>query len=249
MPIELITKVVVLAEGALWKEQMVRIPNRRRSAQGPSAEIPIVQHILDIFRILFDIGIEELREATASDGALPPGETELAQRITATFRRTLPALRIANKWLRANLPYIVGDSASLSQPHQRAGGRRHRRNPSKATVHNPRIGDQHDFWLAYATFVEALSQTFPSHRLPALDAPLEEDIDMRAFLPLRKLMFGESGGGRKQSAARMTDNRVGQAHPNIEQLMRIRDLLDDARNVAEAKVTCDHQTTIPFTLI
>jgi protein SMG7 len=62
----------------------------------------MIDHLLDLHGALLEVGEDELRD-------LPPIDSidDLAQRITATFRRTLPALRIASKWLRANFKYVV----------------------------------------------------------------------------------------------------------------------------------------------
>ena len=65
-------------------------------------EWSMLDHLLDFHGALLEVGEDELRD-------LPPIDSidDLAQRITATFRRTLPALRIASKWLRANFKYVV----------------------------------------------------------------------------------------------------------------------------------------------
>ena len=51
------------------------------------------------------IGEKELAEKP-EDSIQDNLSRDLAQRITAIFRRTLPALRIASKWLRSNISYI-----------------------------------------------------------------------------------------------------------------------------------------------
>ena len=72
-----------------------------------------------------------------------------------------------------------------------------------------------------------LGQKFPIEQLTPLETPLDEDIDIRGFLPLTKLMLTESSGEGVDRA---------QVHPNEEQLMRIWDLLSDAKALAQTKV-------------
>ena len=43
---------------------------------------------------------------------------DLAQRITATFRRTLPALRMSGKWIRGNLRYLSQAQVQAERPGQ-----------------------------------------------------------------------------------------------------------------------------------
>ena len=92
------------------------------------------------------------------------------------------------------------------------------------------------FWKTYAQFMLALSQAFPASKLPTFNAPLEEDIEMRGFLPLRKLM-GEVK--RSESVSADGIHAREQVHPNVEQLMRISDLLDDGKALAKMEV-CFH---------
>jgi protein SMG7 len=215
LTIDLISKTVVLSQGALWKHRMIRDPGASRKAEkspppvsaGPAIELRIFTHLLSLHQALLEVGIVELAEA-------PPEECDLAQRITAVFRRTLPALRIASKWLRSNFSYVMlhleqesaSDSNSLVQ---RAGG-------AEVLV----------FWETFARFSSALMRAFPTERLPLVGLTLEEDVDMRGFLPLKKMM-GEGGASDLGPASRP------QVHPNEEQLMRIADLLNDAKALVE----------------
>jgi hypothetical protein len=118
----------------------------------------------------------------------------LAQKITANLRRTLPALRIASKWLRANLKYIVGRKDTLLP----------------------------EFWGLFAQFNRSLAKAFPLSSLPKARIRHEEDIDLNGFLPLKKLLEVDQG---------ITPSELN--HPNEEQLIRIADLLKDARILAQ----------------
>lgn len=221
LPPDMISKVIVMSEGALWKHRMVRdTSGGKQRAPSTSAstitEHRIFLHILAVHRVLLDVGVVELAEPMQSDAS----EGDLAQRITAVFRRTLPALRIAGKWLKANYKYVIQNTEN---ERAEEGG----------------TTEIQAFWNAYARFFSALSRAFPMEHLPAINALLEEDLDMKGFLPLRKTM------GELPSSLRADPNKSSptgnqteeQVHPNVEQLMRINDLLKDANAVVAMEVT------------
>ena len=241
LPIDMISNSVVLSQGALWKHRMIRDDSathhhtRDNSSPAVPAGTPtivewaILDHLLDLHCALLEVGKDELR-------VLPPMDSidDLAQRITATFRRTLPALRIASKWLRANFKYVVQDQefASFQLTEKGKGSESNKKTANKISGHSTKTIL---FWKTYAQFLLALSLAFPANELPSLSAPLEEDIEMRGFSPLRNLM-GES----KILSEKLSDDGVGQSreqvHPNVEQLMRIADLLDDAQALVAMQV-------------
>ncbi|KAG9313716.1 hypothetical protein JVU11DRAFT_6066 [Chiua virens] len=234
LPIEMVTRVVVLSQGALWKHCMIRdtLPSSNRRSSGlPDSSVTesqILTHIIAIHRVLLEIGATEL--------AVPPEDTvenDLAQRITAPFRRTLPALRVASKWLRANIKYVLhAAQSSVGDQHGSTG---------KGT-RGVLIEGLPLFWAKFAHFYSALSGVFPVARLPPLTTPLDEDIDLNGFLPLRDLLVD---GGTLTSAVPGNDTEglhngrspLGRekVHPNEEQLMRIGDLLTDAKLLAEVE--------------
>lgn len=247
LPIEMISKIIILVEGALWKHRMVRRPANaeKRSSRLAATESNIVTHLIATHRVLLENGIVELAEAPPDDAA----EGDLAQRITATFRRTLPALRMAGKWLRSNTRYLSqglkqaanGDEAAPST--SRDTGRNRDRRQGSATI---TIGGIHEFWREYARFGNSLVGAFPAEKLPELRTQLEEDVDMAGFLPLRKYMTGSDGkplGIARQTPAESPEEQQERAqgreqvHPNEEQLMRIADILADAKAVAEDEVS------------
>jgi protein SMG7 len=223
LPIDTVTKVIVLSEGALWKHRMIRDtspPSNRRSGGIPdpaTVESQILKHVLAIHQSLLKIGADELN--------LPPedaAENDLAQCITAAFRRTLPALRVASKWLLANLKYV----AYATPP---AGS-------SQVEELLP------DFWRHFLHFYNALYKLFPLEKLPSLLSPLDEDIDLRGFLPLRNLMIGDTPmivDAEANGSAAIGPQGRENVHPNEEQLMRISDLLNDVKNLAESPVRTD----------
>jgi hypothetical protein len=232
LSIDMVLNTLVLAQGALWKHRMIRDPTQHRSRSDSTSdpsysailiEWSILDHFLDLYRILLEVGKKELAD--------PPEETDLALKISATFRRTLPALRIASKWLRANIKYLGQDQEFLAF---------HAKEKSKNSTVTKKDANKISgysiktikFWRSYASFVRALSQVFPIETLPSLDVPLEEDIEMRAFLPLRNLI----GEGRK-TGDKTPASAKEQVHPNVEQLMRISDLLEDAKALLEVEVS------------
>lgn len=234
LPIEIVSKVVVLSQGALWKYRMTRdtsLPSNRRShASADSSESQILTHVIAIHRVLLEIGAAEL--------AVPPedaAENDLAQRITAPFRRTLPALRIASKWLVANIKYLL--HAAQPSVEERPG-------PIGKGTLRISVEGLPLFWARFAQFYSALNGIFPSARLPSLTTPLDEDIDLKGFLPLRDLLVDGSVWADAVPGNEIEGQRNGtsprgreKVHPNEEQLMRIWDLLTDARSLAELEVT------------
>lgn len=191
---------------------MIREPGIKKDVKRDSVVEPLMaSHILDLFRSLLQIGTTQLRLALAETPDVQDKD-DLAQRITAEFRRTLPALRIASKWLRSNLSYIESAQSSVAT------------SPTFSAAIT-------EFWSVYAEFFTALSETFPRARLPVLKGPLEEDVDMSGFSPIKRMMFNLPAS---------TDNGLesgqSQVHPNEEQLMRIADLLGDALSVSDLEV-------------
>ena len=233
---------------------MFRTSSANGHKKGPSVatsaaiESAIAGHMLLLHRMLLEVGVVQIAEAPPEDA----GEHDLAQRITAEFRRTLPALRMAGKWVRTNIRYI-------SQPAQQDGnstrpkGRDRRRNgdrrSSSMSLITP-IPGLSEFWHAYAQFSTALLRAFPQEALPKLAITLEEDVEMAGFLPLKKFLPVEVVGAHsnKDAAKDAPSGSNGpvqtvpaeQVHPNEEQLMRIADLLVDAQALAKEEVRCPY---------
>lgn len=218
LSIDTITKVIIAAQGALWKQRKVS------TSANVSMESRIASHVLALHRALLQSGIAELDEAAKIV------EEDLAMRITATFRRTLPALRIASKWLRVNLEYVLGDT------------RRNTKDPGRPIV----IGDISAFWEAYASFSTRIVLVFPPTSLPMLKGPLEEDVDSRGYLPLGGMLVQDTSLVGLEGVDLRTPEQV---HPNEEQLMRIWDIGHDARLIAELSGTPMETFRAQFSLI
>ena len=242
LSIDMILNTIVLAQGALWKHRMIRDPtqHRNRSDSTPDSAIliewSILDHFLDLYRILLDVGKKELVD--------PPEESDLGQKISAAFRRTLPALRIASKWLRANFKYLGQDQefVAFQTKEKSKGSTASKRDLNKISGYSVKTIK---FWKSYASFTLALSQAFPSQKLPPFEAPLEEDIEMRGFLPLRNLIGESRRTGEKTPTSGALSARE-QVHPNVEQLMRISDLLDDAKSLLDVEVCLEQKFWFSF---
>ncbi|KXN88439.1 Protein SMG7 [Leucoagaricus sp. SymC.cos] len=244
---DVISQIIVLSEGAFYKHRMIRPKTDRRPPANTSVLLDwrIIRHIYDLHSTLLNIGKAELAVPPPSD--VDVGEDSLALKITATFRRTLPGLRIASKWLRANNGSLMKDPEFIVfQEEEKAKGNQvTKEQPNKISGHSTRTIE---FWTCYVEFISALAAAFPKTSLPALASPLDEDIDMRGFLPLKKLISKEDtndGQGSPRSREK--------PHPNAEQLMRIHDLLEDAKLLAELpnsliKIESDYFIMNPDTL-
>lgn len=209
LPPDIIAPFVLLSQGALYQHKNPTKSSRDARSSFSSEVLEALEHkklyhLLNIHQALLETGSSELEEPLPKDVV----ESDPAQRITATFRRTLPALRIASRWLRANIEYVM-------QTHVHV--------PALPT--DPRVIT--DFWTVYARFCCLLARSFPLTELPQHVSPLEEDMELKGFLPL-----GQLHNAGKHS--RIVANKPGaeQVHPNVEHLMRIRDLLADAQCIA-----------------
>ncbi|WVF66309.1 hypothetical protein IAT40_001049 [Kwoniella sp. CBS 6097] len=182
-------------------------------------EAKALEFLLNVFEVLVRVGAEEVEEARATLGdesalALDGEddvEDQLPQFISAVLRRILPSLRIVSKWIKLDLEYLG----------------RHKTLPAF-----------NSFWSTYKRFIDAVGSVFPIDRLPSLPDPLEEDIDMRGFMPLQR---GITSHG---SSTNGTSNGVGiiegtgtqrDVHPNEEQLMRLADLQVDAKLISQKR--------------
>lgn len=218
LSINTISKVIIAAQGALWKHRKVSASAR------VFMESRIATHILALHRALLQSGITELDEAAKIV------KEDLAMRITATFCRTLPALRISSKWLRVNLDYVLGDT------------RKDIPNAQRGLI----ISDIFKFWEAYSSFATRIVLVFPPTSLPKLTGSLEEDFDTHGYLPLGSLLPQEVSSTEPEGQDLRTPEQV---HPNEEELMRIWDIGQDARLVAEIQGTQMESFRAQFSLI
>jgi len=233
LPPDIISRAVILSHGALWKHRMICESGSHQEDGHAAIESEMLTHVLALHDALLQVGIAQLAEA-------PPEENELAQRITAIFRRTLPALRIASKWLKANYQYVsqAYDAETVRANKMSVGSSTRKRPDSHTTELATAISL---CWRKYSQFSADLRSMFPPDRLPRLNATLEEDVDTKGFLPLTKATVEDNVAGRRMDRVidgtgdtnNANSTAEGQMHPNEEQLMRIADLLDDAQTLME----------------
>ncbi|TKA70748.1 hypothetical protein B0A49_07657 [Cryomyces minteri] len=152
----------------------------------------------------------DLERISPEDRDFKQGERAqmLSDKITATTRRILPALRLYSCWALVNARIrsvaLVGDAA-LEQPMR-------------------------ELWKAYAAALSLLAAAFPIEVLPTADYLLEEDADTIGFKPLisdRTMKNWYKEGVSGVLKPKFFDQGVERQHPNVEMLMRIRGLLWD----------------------
>ncbi|RSH84706.1 uncharacterized protein EHS24_006230 [Apiotrichum porosum] len=246
LPSETIVKTTAMAIGSHWQtrfdhptvsetdpNEAAKVSERRRAIE----EIAL-SFLLAIFTVLVSVSASEVEDSLAAQAALQDdsalatddepradeerdGTLALAQRITAVVRRILPSLRILSRWLKSHLEYIARASSS-SNPELRA---------TIAT-----------FWTEYKRLMLGLARLFPLIQLPGLDEPLEEDLDMRGFLPLRR-GHAVSGSGNPEEFNGESPGRQ-EVHPNEEQLMRISDLLVDVKLLMQTEPAADEARSV-----
>ncbi|KAJ3719148.1 hypothetical protein DFJ43DRAFT_1159295 [Lentinula guzmanii] len=229
LPEDFITQLVILAQGALWRIRMHQDPSiksnhklKLRSGSpsfSPVVEARIFTHLLSLYRALFEVGIENLKEP-------PPVEPNLASRLIVEFRRTLPATRLVGKWLIANYKYVMNDPEARCLPEK--GNTR----DFSPLIISPSSVETIDFWRKYANFLRALSRAFPADQLPQLTFALPEDMETRGFRPLKDYVRFERG---THASDANVPRRESEVHPNDVQLMRIEDILCDAKTLVQMK--------------
>lgn len=212
LPSGMICDTLMLAIGALWKIRMIRDGQVR--ADRKVIEPLMASYILNLLRSMLKVSKKQLEEK-------PEDEADLAQKITAAFRRLLPALRIGSKWLRSNYGFLETSLAA-------------------AATSEAFLAAIKSFWEAYALFFTALMNTFPREKLPQLAGPLEEDVYMSGFSPIKRDLL-----------QRMAPTENGLApgqdtvHPNEEYLMRLSDLLNDFHLLKDSEVrSCPHEAAL-----
>jgi hypothetical protein len=225
----------------------------RESRQGDDSEgdLPletrIAAHLLALCTVLLEVGTREIQEGVREAEEIKGDQSQfverLPQRITGTLRRTLPALRIANKWIKGNVRYIQQYSQEDPKEHSmefalhKTSGSDAMSSPSLPNTMRPSLVS---FWHAWSHFETRLAATFPFDSLPPLTVKLEEDIDMKGFSPLKWDTSGGTHlerGGVDENGAREGEIDAASVHPNEEQLMRIRDLLVDAKHITNLPVS------------
>lgn len=156
------------------------------------------------FFVLLQVLQPELERLSEADDVTKNGDraTQLSDKITAVARRTLPGLRLYSTWFSRCWQVLNANIAD-----------------TLTTV------DVQELWKAYAATLTLLVSSFPVDQLPAEDYMLEEDADTIGFQPLvspNTMKLWYSGENLKQKWTDLERN-----HPNVEMLMRVKDLLID----------------------
>ena len=156
------------------------------------------------FFILLQVLQPELERISEGEDVTKNGErtTLLSDKITAVARRTLPALRLYSTWFSRYWQVLNANIAD-----------------TLTTV------DVQELWKAYSATLTLLASSFPVDQLPQETYMLEEDTDTIGFQPLispNTMKLWYDGNTMKQ---KWTD--LERDHPNVEMLMRVKDLLID----------------------
>ncbi|PWN23271.1 hypothetical protein BCV69DRAFT_113965 [Microstroma glucosiphilum] len=229
--------------------------NLREDAQSLAlnVELQLLDHVLSTAQALFDIATTQSRIAlenaslppsgTGSKGAARDGQSPATKNLTPVMRRVLPATRIASKWIKSHLDYIDrSQQTCISKAAEGFASVKGSSNNAEAVAcaaaELSLIQRVEDFWASFVIFTNTLRYAFPFDALPSLGtvrptgaAPLslEEDTDLRGFIPTRRGMLTQD-----DKPINPADRAL---HPNEEQLMRIADLLVDAKVIAESEAS------------
>jgi hypothetical protein len=156
------------------------------------------------FFVLLQVLQPELERLCESSDVAKNGDRvlQLSDKITAVARRTLPGLRLYSTWLLGTWKVLNANIA-----------------------HTLTTVDVQELWKAYAATLNLLASSFPVGQLPQETYMLQEDTDTLGFQPLicpDAMKVWYDGESLKQKWTDMERN-----HPNVEMLMRIKDLLID----------------------
>ncbi|KAF2466338.1 uncharacterized protein BDR25DRAFT_328068 [Lindgomyces ingoldianus] len=178
------------------------------------------------FFTLLQILQSELERLSEGDDVKDQNGTRashLSDKITAVARRILPGLRLYSTWF-TRYHHIL--SANVAD--------------TLTTV------EVQELWKAYAATLTLLASSFPPEQLPNQDYMLEEDTDTIGFQPLiseETIKRWYNGNILKQKWTDLERN-----HPNVEMLMRVRDLMVDGllliKNHPEAPLEIDNMRFI-----
>lgn len=214
-----------------WDARLARPsprPSEARAQAKVDAELRTLETILGFITVLYDTAFRALagtlsrrQQATLEGDAAvldlgegatsePAGNTSKisSRHLTVVLLRSLPALRVAAKWIRAHQDYL---SRVI-----------HRQEPGSAVA-----ARACNMFTAHVQLANALALAFPAADLCPLEAPLEEDFELRGFGPLRKFFPGR--GGEAHSANGREDE---------EAFVRISDLQLESLLLASMETSC-----------
>lgn len=146
-------------------------------------------------------------DVTARNGERPQ---QLSDKITAVARRILPGLRLYSTWFTRYWHVLNANVAD--------------------TLTEVEV---QELWKAYAESLTLLASAFPAESLPQDGYMLEEDVDTIGFQPLLSDETKKNWYVNGALKRRWSDPGFERHHPNIEMLMRIRDLLVDGLTLTQ----------------
>lgn len=246
-----IVQIVTTAIASLWTRRLWRGTSAKEqgtlATNNVNTELEIMLHLIGVMTVMVQVGFSETREAMESAKRHPPSEpsgssdqsSTMVKNITAAFRRMLPALRIASKWLKSHVEYV-----ERSRSHQRKSELSDQESSQAEEIskqQKEKLSEAVDeLWLHYVNFVNTIRFAFPFDRLPKFgtigqsgmtNLSFEEDRDMRGFVPMKKAMLIDAKIDATTLEAAGVENQL---HPNEEHLVRIADILIDAKVIAES---------------
>jgi hypothetical protein len=138
-------------------------------------------------------------------------------KVTPVIRRVLPGVRLYSLWLASNWTALDVE-----------------------TTDGVLVGLVLNLWNQYASTLNEMTSAFPTNDLPKEAYMLEEDVNTISFVPLisdKTLKTWEQNGLLKP---RYSDENIGRLHPTGETLVRIRDFLVSALELAvdEVSICC-----------
>lgn len=130
------------------------------------------------------------------------------QILPASVKRSLASLRVGTKWVYSRLDYIASMSNIISK------------DPNVKSE----FGNFARFWECYAEFLNAMEKLLPHDQGVPLDIPLKEDFELNGFSVLKDHIFVDK------------NTTANQVEPFEEVDMRIYDIFEDAKKIAESDV-------------
>ncbi|CAB4440555.1 unnamed protein product [Rhizophagus irregularis] len=131
------------------------------------------------------------------------------QILPASVKRSLASLRAGTKWVYSRLDYIASMSNIISK------------DPNVKSE----FGNFARFWECYAKFLNAMEKLLPHDQGVPLDVPLKEDFELNGFSVLKDHIFVDK------------NTTANQVEPFEEVDMRIYDIFEDAKKIAESELT------------
>ncbi|KAF2740747.1 hypothetical protein EJ04DRAFT_507763 [Polyplosphaeria fusca] len=162
------------------------------------------------FFVLLQIFQSELERLSEGDDVTQHGDRnpQLSDKITTVARRLLPGLRLYSTWLVRYWKVLESNmTKTLTEV------------------------EVQELWKAYAATLTLLASSFPAEQLPTDQYMLDEDVETLGFQPLvspETMKVWYNGDVLKQKGT-----ELDRKPPNVEMLMRVRDLMIDGLHLVQ----------------